>query len=229
MRYRLFMTEFTSTLHAEDTTAAIVVGWRIDPRRHSCSVDRVEALAHALQGALATRGESLSLFVPGDTQHEGAVPGSFVLGRAVVSVEANDVDPAPVEPAALRAALAALPKLDAAFWREVLAVVHEFEPSSTPDIHLLSWGPLCYGTLCAGIAATRECEDEDADADEHEFVYEFIANQDMAQEWSHSGIDGVHLHNVEFGDIEVIPLEPAQLAAAERLADASFWLLCRYD
>lgn len=61
-------------------------------------------------------------------------------------------------------------------------------------------------------------------------VHAFIANQDMQQEWSSEGIDGVRLASAEFSDIHELTLSPAKdLAKAGPLADAGYWLICRYD
>lgn len=208
------------TLYAEDTTAAIVVGWRFAFSEFSVTADRIEALEQTLQGALATRGLQLRLFVPGDTttDRDGEMYGGFVLGRAVVTVEANDYDPERVDLQTIATALAGLPELDDAFWREALAFA-EIDPPEQPRAYLMSWGPLCYAAVYAGVAATRD--------DSH--VYKFIANQDMEQMWSQSGVDGVHLQSVEFSDIEELHVTEASLEAAAKLEERGFWLICRYD
>jgi hypothetical protein len=218
------------TLYAEDTTAAIVVGWRLEFGEFSVVPERVEALERTLLSALDVgshaRGPGLlgdlrlRLYVPGDTttDRNGEVHGGFVLGRAVVVVEANDYDPEPIDLQALATALAELPKLDASFWREALAFAN-IEPPDEPSAYLLSWGPLCYAAVYAGVAATRGGTP----------VYKFIANQDMHQEWSQSGIDGVHLESVEFSSINELELGDAQLEVAAKLDKPKFWLICRYD
>lgn len=208
------------TLYAEDTTAAIVVGWYLEFRQYSVLPERVEALERTLQSALAIRDLKLRLFVPGDTTTDpnGEVGGGFVLGRAVVVVEANDYDPEPVDLQAIATALAELPELDDGFWREALAFV-DIDPPTEPRAYMLSWGPLCYAALYAGVAATRD------DAP----VYKFIANQDMTQQWSQSGVDGVHLESVEFSSIGEFTLTPDRLEVASKLDQPKFWLICRYD
>lgn len=210
----------SGTLYAEDTSAAVVVGWRFEFREFSVVPERIEALEQTLQGALATRGLELRLYVPGDTatDRNAEAYGGFVLGRAVALVEANDYDPEPVDLQQLATALAQLPELDDAFWREALAFF-DIEPPSEPRAYLLSWGPLCYAGLCAGVAATRD--------DEH--VYKFIANQDMEQIWSSSGIDGVALQGVEFSEIAELEIAEARLEVAAKLDNPGFWLICRYD
>lgn len=173
-----------------------------------------------LLGALATRGVRLRLHVPGDTttDRNGEVHGSFVLGRAVVVVEANDYDPERVDAQSIATALAELPSLDESFWREALAF-SDIEPPNPPRAYLLSWGPLCYAAVYAGVAATRDDKP----------VYKFIANQDMHQEWSQSGVDGVHLESMEFSSVGELELTEARLEVAAKLDKPGFWLICRYD
>jgi hypothetical protein len=208
------------TLYAEDTTAAIVVGWRFEFREFAVVPERVEALERTLQGALAIRDLRLRLYVPGDTttDRNGEVHGGFVLGRAVVVVEANDYDPERVDQQAIATALHELPKLDDGFWREALAFA-DIEPPDEPRAYLLSWGPLCYAAVYAGVAATRDDTP----------VYKFIANQDMHQAWSQSGVDGVHLQSVEFSSVDELSLTDARLEVAAKLDKPKFWLICRYD
>jgi hypothetical protein len=208
------------TLYAESTTAAIVVGWHLEFRSFSVVPERVEALERTLQSALAIRGLKLRLFVPGDTTTDpnGEVHGGFVLGRAVVVVEADDYDPEVVDLQTIATALAALPDLDDAFWREALAFA-DIDPPTEPQAYMLSWGPLCYAALYAGVAATRDDTP----------VYKFIANQDMHQQWSQSGVDGVHLESVEFSSIGEFDLTPERLEVASKLDNPKFWLICRYD
>jgi hypothetical protein len=208
------------TLYAEDTTAAIVVGWQLEFREFSVVPERVEALERTLQSALAMRDSKLRLYVPGDTttDRNGEVHGGFVLGRAVVVVEANDYDPEPIDLQAIATALAELPDLDNGFWREALAFA-DIEPPGPPQAYLLSWGPLCYAAVYAGIAATRDDKP----------VYKFIANQDMHQEWSQSGVDGVHLESVEFSSVNELELTEARLEVAAKHDQPRFWLICRYD
>jgi hypothetical protein len=209
------------TLYADDTTAAIVVGHELRFSDFSVLPERVEALERALLAALAARDLSLCLYVPGDTttDRNGEVHGSFVLGRAVVEVEANDPGPGRIDLGALKAGLADLPPLDEAFWREALADIEGMEPPGEAGAYLLSWGPLCYAAVYAGVAASRE--------DEH--VYAFAANQDMEQEWSSEGVDGVSIEGAEFSSVSAIELSEAGLAKADKLDEPGFWLICRYD
>lgn len=212
------------TLYADRTTAAIVVGWCLSFSDDSVLPDKIEALEQALLSSLAMRApnHNLRLYVPGDTttNRDGDVHGSLVLGRAVVEVEANDYEPGPVNPARLQAALAELPKLDESFWREAVAFTQGMETPEPPDTYLLSWGPLCCGVILAGVAASKD--------DEH--VYSFVANQDMHQEWSTEGVDGVSVGGgVEFSSVTKLELTEQQLARAEKLDKPGFWLICRYD
>jgi hypothetical protein len=208
------------TLYAEDTTAAIVVGWHFKFPEFSVVPERVEMLEQTLQAALAIRGQRLRLFVPGDTSTDrnAEVYGGFVLGREVIAVEANDYDAGPVDLQTIATALAELPELDESFWREALAFAG-IEAPDEPRAYLLSWGPLCYGAIYAGVAATRS----------DTAMYKFIANQDMHQEWSQSGVDGVHLQSTEFSEIRALEVTQASLDVAAKLDGASFWLICRYD
>ncbi|NJK33054.1 MAG: hypothetical protein HC927_11945 [Deltaproteobacteria bacterium] len=164
----------------------------------------------------------LRLYVPGDTSSDrhAEVYGGMVLGRAVVVVEANDVDPGAIDPAGVQAALAELPVLDAEFWREASAGIEGVEaPEKKPAAYLLSWGPLCYAGLHVGVPASRDGEP----------VHRFIANQDMNQEWSTQGIDGVSVSGAEFSDIVRLELPAKALAKVADLPGAGFWLICRYD
>jgi hypothetical protein len=208
------------TLYAGDTTAAIIVGWRLEFREFSVVPERVEALERTLQSVLAVRNLRLRLYVPGDTttDRNGEVHGGFVLGRAVVVVEANDYDPELIDLQAIATALAELPELDAGFWREALAF-SDIEPPDEPRAYMLSWGPLCYAAVYAGVAATRGGTP----------VYKFIANQDMHQAWSESGVDGVHIESVEFSSVNELHLTEAQLEVAAKHDKPRFWLICRYD
>jgi hypothetical protein len=208
------------TLYAEDTTAAIVVGWQLEFREFSVVPERVEALERTLQSALAIRDSKLRLYVPGDTvtDRNGEVHGGFVLGRAVVVVEANDYDPEPIDLQAIATALAELPELDSGFWREALAFA-DIEPPQEPRAYMLSWGPLCYAAVYVGVAAIRDDTP----------VYKYIANQDMHQAWSQSGVDGVHLESVEFSSVTELELTEARLEVAAKHDKPRFWLICRYD
>jgi hypothetical protein len=60
-------------------------------------------------------------------------------------------------------------------------------------------------------------------------VYKFIANQDMHQAWSESGVDGVHIESVEFSSVNELHLTEAQLEVAAKHDKPRFWLICRYD
>jgi hypothetical protein len=211
------------TLYAEDTTAAIVVGTRIDFEAFAILPEKVEALERALAAALRARDLELTLYVPGDTttDREHEVQAQFVLGHAVVECEANDWEPSPVSMATVHDELARLPKLDAAFWAEALAGHPGARPAEAPAIHLLSWGPLCYAGLYAGVAWSK---DRKQDA-----KHKFVANQNMEQEWPEEGVDGVSLENAEFSEIVELHPSPDDLRKAERLEDPGYWLICRYD
>jgi hypothetical protein len=211
------------TLYADDTTAAVVVGRRIDFERYSILPEQVEALEQSLLAALKSRGLELTLFVPGDTttSPDSEIPGKFVLGTAVATTEANDWEPSRVDHEAAERLLADFPALDEAFWEEALAGF-DAEPSEEPATYLLSWGPLCYGALYVGVARSKD--------DPGSPVHKFVANQDMEQEWSSQGIDGVRLESAEFSDICELSLSPAEdLPRAAPLVDPHYWLICRYD
>ena len=149
----------------------------------------------------------------------GEVHGGFVLGRAVVVVEANDYDPEPIDLQMIATTLAELPELDKSFWREALAFA-DMDPPDEPRAYLLSWGPLCYAAVYAGIAVTRDVGTP---------VYKIIANQDMHKAWSESGVDGVHLESVEFSSVNKLELAEARLEVAAKHDKPRFWLICRYD
>jgi hypothetical protein len=211
------------TLYAEETTAAVVVGYRIDFDRFAILPEQVEALERALRAALKARSLDLTLYVPGDTvsSRDNEIQAKFVLGLAIAATEADDWEPSAVDPAEIEQTLADLPSLDTAFWKEALAGLEGVTPSDTPAVLLLSWGPLCYAGLLVGVRRSKD----DAEPPKHEFV----ANQNMEQEWSSEGIDGVSIESAEYSDIVTLALSPDDLAKAAPLADAGYWLICRYD
>ncbi len=212
----------SGSLYATDTTAAIVIGHRIGLDAFALLPERVEALEQALLTALRARDLELTFYVPSDTSPDREIQAGFVLGRAVVTTAANDWGPSPVDPTALAQSLADFPPLDAAFWREALAGFEGAEASEAPSAYVLSWGPLCYAALCVGVARSK--------SDPGEPVHKLIANQDMEQEWSSEGIDGVSIASVEFSDIQELSLSPVRdLAKAAPLTGAGYWLICRYD
>jgi hypothetical protein len=212
------------TLYGDDTTAAVVVGHRIDFERYAILPEQVEALEKSVLAALRARGLDLTLYVPGDTttNPDDEVPAKFVLGRAVATTEANEWEPSALDPVAAQRLREDFPALDAAFWQEALAGFEDAEASEAPAAHLLSWGPLCYGALYVGVPRSKD--------DPEPPVHEFVANQDMNQEWSTEGIDGVRLVSVEFSDIDELSLSPIEdLAQATPLPNPGYWLICRYD
>lgn len=212
------------TLYADETTAAVVVGFRIDFEQFAMLPERVEALEQAVLAALRSRGHELTLYVPGDTvsNRDSEIQAKFVLGRAVATTEANDWEPSEVDPAAIERRLADFPPLDEAFWKDALSGFDGAEPGEAPAAHLLSWGPLCYAGLYVGVRRSK--------GDPEPAVHKFIANQDMEQEWSSEGIDGVRLESAEFSDICELSLSPADdLEKAAPLPAPRYWLICRYD
>ncbi len=208
------------SLYTGETTAAIVVGHPLAFEEFAVLPEQVEALERGLLAALDRRGHSLTLYVPGDTTDRNQpIHGGFVLGRSVVEVEANDLDPGRIHPAKIREALAELPTLDEAFWGEALAGIEGLRAPAAAAAHLLSWGPLCYGSVLVGAASTRDAEPK----------YKFVANQDMNQEWSSAGVDGVSLTSCEFSDHVELALGEADLSKVSKLAEPGWWLICRYD
>jgi len=214
----------SGSLYAEDTTAAIVVGYRIGFDCFALLPERVEALEQALMTALRARGLDLTLYVPGDTttSPDSEIQAQFVLGRAVATTEANDWEPSPVDPKQVQGLLSDFPSLDDAFWREALGGFEGAEANQTPVAYILSWGPLCYAALYVGVSRSKGDSDPP--------VHKFIANQNMEQEWSTEGIDGVSIANAEYSDICELSLAPVRdLAKATPLTGAGYWLICRYD
>jgi hypothetical protein len=212
------------TLYVEETTAAVVVGRRIDFEQFAILPERVEALEKAVQAALRARGHELTLYVPGDTvsNRDSEIQAKFVLGHGVAATEANDWEPSEVDPRTIERLLADFPPLDEAFWKEALADFDDAEPGEAPAAYLLSWGPLCYAGLYVGVRRSRSAPEPPA--------HKFIANQDMEQEWSSEGIDGVRLESAEFSDLCELSLSPEEdLARAAPLPDPRYWLICRYD
>jgi hypothetical protein len=212
------------TLYDDETVAAIVAGHRITFERFSLPSEQIEALERSLLAALEARGLALVLYVPGDTvsNPDMEIRGRMVLGRAIVTTRANDRAPNPVDPDRVAQALADFPPLDAAFWKDALAGLDDATPDATPHAYLLSWGPLCYAGLSVGVARSKGAPEPP--------VHKYLANQDMNQEWSSQGIDGITIKSTEFGGIEALSLRPADdLAKAAPLQGASYWLRCRYD
>ena len=206
------------TLYESDTTAALVVGYQLAFDDYSVLPERIEALERSLLRALSNRQLDLRLYVPGDTttDRNAEVHGTMVLGLAVAIVEANDYEPGRIDPDDVRASLARIPTLDRAFWAEALADVDGLLSPDEPALYLLSWGPLCYGAIHIGVAASRDGT----------HVHGFVANQDMRQEWSSMGVDGVLLESVDFSDVLAIQLPEPKLDGVE---NPGFWLICRYD
>ncbi len=149
--------------------------------------------------------------MPGDTttSPDDEILAQLVLGRTVATTEANDWEPSPVNPKEIQGLLSDFPTLDDGFWREALAGFEGAEATQAPAAYILSWGPLCYAALYVGVARSKGDSDPP--------VHKFIANQNMEQEWSTEGIDGVSIANAEFSDIRELSLSPVRdLAKATR-------------
>jgi hypothetical protein len=213
----------SGTLYDEDTTAAVVVGYRIGFEQFSVVPERVEALERGIMATLRARDLELTLYVPGDTvtSRDSEIQAQFVLGRAIEATAADDWDPSSVDPAEIEKTLADFPPLDAAFWQAALAGCEGVTPHEAPAVYLLSWGPLSYAGLYVGVSRSKD--------DPEPPTHKFVANQNMEQEWSSEGIDGVSIASAEYSDIVELELSPDDLAKAEPLENPGYWLICRYD
>lgn len=95
----------------------------------------------------------------------------------------------------------------------------------TAETYLTCCGPLCYATLSYGELWPS---DKSKEAE-----YTFHSFQDMDQEWTEEGVDGITLGSVEWSDLDKIQLDADRL---ERLADKvakkqnpGLWICVRYD
>jgi hypothetical protein len=214
------------TLHEEETGTALVVGYKlVVDGTHSMAFEAFEQFAAAIKAANEEHQLDWELIVPGDTATDRRleVSGTVLLGRRAVAMEACD-DPVAVEPDDVLAALTALPAVPASYWEALRAATEGLEIAEQPAVYLVAYGPLCTGELYLGRPLAGEGDDA---------VYRYARCQDMEQQPSEAGVDGVEVASVELMDVEEVDLGAE--ARAERAASvpafdgATYYLLSRYD
>ena len=224
-------------LYEDVTGSAIVVGYLVDVEGDEVSYLQAQQVRDALRSLNEKMGFDLQLFVASDTTDTGSGDaGVMVLGRAAVRSDCFE-GPTRFEAATVREAVETFDELSQEYWEKLSEAADLKVGAGSPlQATLISWGPLCYGSVCAGVPLT--------DDDRGEATYKFIANQDMYQEWSFEGLDGevVRFHHpdgydrdmaVEFWDICPVDLsEGAVKSYFEQVSEhdnPSLFLTCRHD
>jgi hypothetical protein len=213
------------TLYEEETGTAIVVGHRLSIAEDSLlSIDELERFASVVKEANQIHGLHLELIVPGDTTTDRDIEASAILllGQRVAQMDASD-NPLAVDRLRVQRALAAFAPIPASYWKMLEDAAEAFESSKEPALFLATYGPLCTGALYIG----RALDDED------EAIYSFTRCQDMEQDGSEGGVDGVELASVGFTDLEELSFSDKTLeehnAAVSELEDPRYFLVCYYD
>jgi hypothetical protein len=182
-------------------------------------------------------GLDLGLYVAGDTTETGVGDASsLVVGKAAVSAVCS-APPTRFDASDVRQAVDDFPELPEEYWHELgVEVGIETKGSKRAEPILMSWGPLCYGNVSAGVALTKDQQGE--------ATYGFITNHDMLQERAFEGLDGktvrfMHPQGyeramfVEFDRICLVDMsEEAVDSYFEQVSehdDASLFMTCRYD
>lgn len=214
-------------LYEEETAAAIVVGFQLKFEEWSVPLETVEALKRAVEGLEGECQTGMRFLAPGDTTDTGVGEASnAVLGRILVLSE-NYENPREFEVEKLEEALAEAVEIPESYWDALREAVPDFAGPAQEEAALLmlSWGPLSYGAVYIGVAMNQ--------SEREEATYGFVANQDMGQEWTEGGLDGIHVAGVEFDDVRELDFsEEAQEEHREQvleLGSASYFLVCRYD
>lgn len=210
-------------IYNDDTSARIVVGYLLGFDEYSLPLDVVEEMAEIFDELNDEYDLGLSFFVPGDTSDTGiGKASSAVIAKSVVFSECWG-GPESFDPAKISDALEGLKPIPPEFWTRFHDAAPNLKPTDAPqpEAYLLSFGPLCYGAIFIGQAMTQD-ESDDA-------VYEFVANQDMEQGWTHDGLDGVHLQSVEFDDVSKVNISEEDKEKVPAFENPSYFLVCRYD
>lgn len=215
------------TLYEEETGTGLVVGYQlVVGEQWSISFEQLEQLAAAVKQANEEHGLGWELIVPGDTatDRELEVSARVLLGRREAAMQACD-DPVAVDQERVLEALAALPAVPEGYWETLRDAADGLEISEQPAVYLAAYGPLCTGELYFGRPLGSDDEDDAS--------YQFVRCQDMEQQPSEAGVDGVEVASVEL--MEVAPIDFGAEAHAARVAsvpafdDATYYLVCRYD
>lgn len=217
------------TLYRSDTASAVVVGWRLKLEDEPCLGERFEQLEQALLSVARERGieDIPRLYVTGDTtaSDDTATYAGLVFGRGLAVTYNTDEGLAPITLELRDKAQARLPDLGADFWEAVGERCEGLVAEPKPEVYLIAWGPLCYGALYVGVPMSA--------SDRDSAKYTYAGNQDMEQESSPRGVDGVMIDTCDFCDVSTVELTEQSLAEMRakvpELADAGLWLLCRYD
>ena len=213
------------TLYAEETGAAVVIGHRLSiTQEASLTLDELERFAACVKNAIENFGLDLELIVPGDTSTDRdlEVAATLLLGHRVVQMNAGD-EPLLVDRLRVLDALAAFVPIPASFWEMLHACAGDLEVSEEPAVFLAAYGPLCYGALHFGRPLDNE---EDA-------IYTFARCQNMEQEPSAGGVDGVLLTSVDFMELQELNFGDAALednnSAVSEVKAPSYFLISCYD
>ena len=224
-------------LYEDVTGAAIVVGYEVVVEGDQVSYEQAQKVRDAVRSLNDKMGLNLQLFVASDTTDTGVGDASaMVLGRAAVSSECFD-PPTRFEAAQVRKAVEEFSELSEDYW-EKLSEASDLKVSAGSPLRptLISWGPLCYGSVSVGVPMN---DDERGEA-----KYKFIANQDMYQEWTFDGLDGEAVRfnhpggyetsmTVEFWDLCPVDMsEESVQSYFEQVSEhdnPSLFLTCRYD
>lgn len=209
------------------TTAAIIHGY--DLEIDEMTAGEAEALDAAILGLSEELGQSVRMFVPGDsyTDHaddpdEALYGDLIVIGFPVALLMAGD-GPMIVSASALAEAKEKLTAVPDAFWDRLDE--HLPDPlNRTPSTSHLSFGPLPSSVLCVG----RLHPSAQRDAVERDF-FECV---DMDQEWHEQGVDGIEVSRVENTEVAEVDFDASQAKleefAADRL-DVDLYLTVRMD
>ncbi len=216
-------------LYADITTAAIVAGYKIGFSDWSVSQEEIEELERAVETLNEERSQDLELFVPGDTDTAGLedASGTYVLGTPAVVTSSLDHAPTAFERSSVLSTLEDLPEVPLQYWMGLNAMVDKFDgrKEDDPGLFLLSWGPLCYAGIGVGVPMHKNDRDD--------AVYSFTANQNMNQNWTDNGFDGVNITGAEFTDIKTLDFSDEaheeHMEKAKNLDDPTYYLVCRYD
>lgn len=225
-------------LYEDVTTAAIVVGHELVLAETEVPLSLAQEVRDGLKALNEKYDQQLSLFVAGDTTETGVgVAGALIVGKKVVTSPCYD-KPVEFDASKVMEEVEAFPDVPEDYWYDlgdeigVESAVKDTEPQPI----LLSWGPLCYGSVHVG---ERSHDSESTNA-----TYRYVSNQDMYQQWHLEGVDGELIEfthprgyetsmSVEF--TEALPLDFSDEAVegykqeVSELDDPAFFLVCRYD
>ncbi len=217
-------------LYAEDTTGAVIAGFKIftDGQLTGAQAREIETTLEQLD---ETYDHGIRLIVPGDTSYlesdpDSNIPADYIaLGLTVVSD--RTYQPREVSVEAVEAALQGVRDLPADFWEALAQKVPALADftAGEPKTYLTSFGPLAQACLVAGVLVPRE---QSATA-----TYDFFNVQDMYQQSSSDGVDGVLVNAVQFSSVSTTDLSEeavaGYLAKADQLDEPKLYMTVRYD